>query len=278
MIKYFIIIVIYGKRIEESSTLRSFVDFGNILQGRCRILLWDNSPSAYREDEIQNYCDRLLGIEFQYHHNQGENVALSRIYNQSIELLHNDEVLVILDDDSVFDDQLFHKADQAIIEYSDSDLFLPIVRNGKDIVSPAAMVGFKGHYLREVPPGLMSCHHRTAINSGMMIRARYLKHGFEGYDERIRFYFTDNDFMSRYNASHTHFCVLDYQMQHSLNFYARGESYQVKSQRFRDLRRSFLILMRRKGWLSYLSTQLYLFIYSIKFAIIHRDVRYIFVF
>lgn len=278
MVKYLIIVVIYGKRFSESSTLCSLARFDSFLQGRCRILLWDNSAEPQPNDEVTSFCHSLPDIEVQYRHNQGENVALSKLYNRSIQLLNDDEVLVILDDDSAFDDSLFHLADQAIAEHPHVDLFLPIVRNGKDIVSPAAMVGFKGHYLKQVEPGLMSCHHRTAINSGMMIRARYLKHGFEGYDERIRFYFTDNDFMARYTASHQQFFVLGYEIQHSLNFYARGESFAVKSQRFRDLRRSFLLLMRRRGLLSYLGTQLYLIIYSIKFAIIHRDLRYIFIF
>ena len=276
--KYFIIVVIYGKRLSESSTLTSLADAGNLLQGRCRLLLWDNSPMPSPSDEVEQFRSKVSDIDLTYRHNQGENVALSKLYNRSIALLQEDEMLVILDDDSHFDARLFSEADAAIAQHTDIDLFIPIVYNGEDIVSPAAMVGFKGHYLKEVKPGLMSVKHRTAINSGMMIRTRYLKHGFDGYDENFRFYFTDNDFMSRYTASHAHFYVLDYKMQHSLNFYARGESFAVKSQRFRDLRRSFLRLMRRKGWIAYAGTWLYLVIYSIKFAIIHRDFRYIFVF
>lgn len=273
---YLIVIVLYGKCLSESSSICSLMASGNLLQGRCRLIVWDNSPTPCHPEEIESLQDRI-GLTLDYRHNQGDNVPLSVLYNRTIPLLSEGEMLVILDDDSVFDADLFTKADQAIHTYPDADLFLPVVRNGKDIVSPAAMVGFKGHYLQEVQPGPMPCHHRTAINSGMIISARYLKHEFEGYDERIRFYFTDNDFMSRFTASHQQFIVLDYTVQHTLNFYARGEDFETKSRRLRELRRSFLILMRRRGILAYLSTWLYLVVYSIKFAIIQRDVRYIFV-
>lgn len=276
MIHYFIIIVLYGKQLSESSSIRSLLGFGNRLQGRCRLLVWDNSPTACNEEEVISIRQSLYwASSVEYHHNHGENLPLSTLYNRSILQLHEDEMLVLMDDDSQFDENLFITSDTAIQSQPECDLFLPIVHNGNDIVSPAAMTGFKGHYFKHVLPGLMPCRHCTAINSGMIIRARYLLHGFEGYDERIRFYFTDNDFMSRYIASHTHFYVLDYHMQHKLNFYAKGESYETKSLRLKELRHSFLLLMRRRGWLMYASTRLYLFIYSIKFAIIHRDIRYI---
>ncbi len=276
MPSYLIVIVLYGKRLAESSSICSLTASGNLLRGRCRLVVWDNSPMPCAQEELESLKQRS-GLALDYRHNDGENIPLSTLYNRTIELLSDQEMLVILDDDSVFDADFFIQADQAILSYPDADLYLPVVRNGKDIVSPAAMVGFKGHYLKEVKPGPMSCHHRTAINSGMIISARYLKHEFEGYDERIRFYFTDNDFMSRFTASHQEFIVLDYTIQHTLNFYARGEDYETKSRRLRELRRSFLILMRRRGIFAYLSTWLYLVVYSIKFAIIHRDVRYIFV-
>lgn len=276
MSPYLVIIVIYGKRLSESSTISSFTRFSNFLEGRCRIVVWDNSPLPNEPEELEKVRAALPWAKIDYRHNQGENIPLSQLYNRSIELLHDDEVMVILDDDSQFDEHFFLEADKAILEHPDEDLFLPIVHNGKDIVSPAVMVLFKGHYLKQVSPGRMECRHRTAINSGMMIRARYLKHGFEGYDERIRFYFTDNDFMSRFTATHSHFFVLDYHLQHRLDFYARGEDFEHKAKRFKELRRSFLILMRRRSLWAYWATQVYMFIYSIKFAIIHRDIRYIF--
>ncbi len=279
MVKYLIIVVLYNKAPREASTLVSLSNMQVDMCKNMRVVLWNNSPSDYDATSKVELHNMLKEFKVDYIYNGGENLPLSVIYNRSIrEFLDDDEMLVIMDDDSVFDEQLFRCASVNIAQNPAVDLFLPIVYNGNEIVSPAYMNGFKGHYLKHVSPGLMSTRHTTAINSGMIIRASYLRHGFEGYDERIKFYFTDNDFMSRYDASHKELFVLDYKMRHTLDFYKKGESYERKKRRFRDLRRAFLILMRRQGFITYLLTQAYLFVYSVKFAIIQKDIRYIFVF
>ena len=275
---YFILVVIYNKSPRTSSTIVSLSGIDDVFKGHIRCLVCDNSKEELCSEDKRELSDLLKGIKYEYRHNGGRNKPLSEIYNDAIKELHDDEFLVIFDDDSVFGSELFGKSSLAIKDNEYIDLFLPVVYDNGRIVSPAVMRGFKGHYLKSVNVGKMSCKNITAINSGMIIRAKYLKHGFEGYDERIRFYFTDNDFMSRFTSSHKELFVLDYKMMHTLNFYQRGEDFRKKKARFRDLRRSFLILMRRKGLILYLLTQIYLFVYSIKFSIQQRDIRFIFVF
>lgn len=274
---YLITIVLYNKNPEDSSTINSLSRLTTEIKNTLRIIVWDNSPMPFNDSQRNTLSNKLNGINTIYRHNNGENMPLSRIYNLTIKELQNNECLVILDDDSEFDNQFFEKATTAILKHDDIDLFLPIVHTSDNIVSPAYMYLFKGHYFKSVKPGIMTTKNTTAINSGMIIRARYLKHDFEGYDENIKFYFTDNDFMSKYDASHQSLVVIDYHMHHTLNFYQRGEEFSKKKARFKDLRHSFLILMRRKGIAIYLITVLYMFIYSIKFAIIHKDIRYIFI-
>ena len=248
------------------------------MKDNMKVVVWNNSPQDFASGQKAELFALLDGIELGYKHNDGKNLPLSAIYNSTIKEYLDTDFLVIMDDDSVFDESMFEKALDAIEKNPEIDLFLPIVYNGNDIVSPAYMNMFKGHYFKEVNPGVMTTKHVTAINSGMIISSKYLKNSFEGYDERIKFYFTDNDFMSRYDSSHDKLFVLDYKMKHTLDFYKKGESFEKKKRRFRDLRRSFLILMKRQGWLAYTLTQLYLFVYSVKFSIIQRDIRYIFVY
>lgn len=279
MVKYFVLTVLYNKTPKESSTIVSLSTLPVDIKRDIRIVVWNNSSKDYSAAHKKELDGMLADYDTTYIFNNGKNLPLSVIYNRTIgEMLHDEEVLVIMDDDSIFGEDMFAKSTEAIERHSNIDLFLPIVYNGSDIVSPAYMNLFKGHYFKSVTPGITGTHHITAINSGMMIRARYLKHGFEGYDENIKFYFTDNDFMSRYDASHDKLYVLDYKMIHTLDFYKKGEPYEKKKRRFRDLRRAFLILMKRKGWAVYAITYLYLIVYSVKFAIKQRDIRYIFVF
>lgn len=266
------------KRNQENDTIKCLSQLSGTMKDNLKTIVWNNSPRDLDKESKSELFTLLNGIELNYKYNNGENIPLSVIYNRTIKEYLDTDFLVILDDDSVFDESMFDKAIEAINENPEVDLFLPIVYNGKDIVSPAYMRMFKGHYFKEVNPGIMNSRHITAINSGMIISSKYLNNTFEGYDERIKFYFTDNDFMSRYDSSHHKLFVLDYKMKHTLDFYKKGESYDKKKRRFRELRHSFLILMRRQGYATYILTQLYLFVYSIKFAIILKDIRYIFVF
>ena len=275
---YLILIVIYNKKPKESSTIVSLSEMDDRFKKNSRCIVCDNSKNMLDSNQKRELDCLLHGIEHQYIYNDGKNKPLSEIYNETINMLHSNEYLIIFDDDSVFDSELFEKSSLAINENMDIDLFLPIIYDNKTIVSPAILKGFKGHYLKNIKTGRIKCTNITAINSGMIIKAKYLKERFEGYDERIKFYFTDNEFMSRYNSSHRELFVLDYRMNHTLNFYKRGEDFEKKKDRFKDLRRSYLILMRRKGIVYYLLSQVYLFVYSIKFSIQQRDIRFIFVF
>ncbi|NPD90770.1 glycosyltransferase [Xylanibacter muris] len=275
---FFILIVIYNKNPEESSTIVSLANTDDRFKTNMRCLVCDNSKNELDDTQKRKLDYMLKGLEYQYAYNDGRNKPLSEIYNETIKKLRSEEYLIILDDDSVFDSELFGKCSLAISENKDIDLFLPVIYNNDTVVSPAVLRRFKGHYIKNIKTGRIKCKDITAINSGMIIKAEYLKERFEGYDERIKFYFTDNDFMSKYDSTHNELFVLDYRMNHTLNFYMRGECFEKKKSRFRDLRRSYLILMRRKGMWLYLLTQIYLFVYSIKFSIQQRDIRFIFVF
>ena len=272
-----IVVVLYKKMPNQSSTLTSLSRVEENTKASIRLTIRDNSPQPIPDNEMEVLNGLLKGIHYEYRHHDGQNVSLSRIYNESIKELKEEEYLVIFDDDSEFSDGFFTTALKSIKEHPDCDLFLPVVNYGKQIVSPAYMWYFKGHFLKEVLPGMMPCKNITAINSGMVISARYLKHGYEGYDERIRFYGTDCDFMCRYTASHSHLCVLDYHTHHTLNYYEDDEPFQKASARYKDQRRGLFILMKRQGFLIYALTHVYWLVFSLKYALHKRDIRYIFI-
>jgi hypothetical protein len=276
-IRYLITIIVYNKKLNESSTISSLSKLNLDIKGHSRVIVWDNSQERIESNSKENLSLLLDGIDSKYLFNNGKNVPLSIIYNHSIKLLNNYEYLVILDDDSEFNSEMFEKANQAITINPSIDLFLPIVMFNNTIVSPAYMWYFKGHFLKHVNNGIMKCKHITAINSGMIIKGDYLKNRFKGYDERITLYGTDNDFMSQYDDTHDHLYVIDYKMRHTLDFYSKEETFEKKSRRYINQRKALLIIMRRKGLLIYLLTHIYYIAFSIKFAIIHKDIRYLFI-
>ncbi|WP_298936367.1 hypothetical protein [uncultured Prevotella sp.] len=275
---YFILIVLYNKTPKNSSTIVSLSNIDKKFKPYIKCLICDNSKKQLDNKDMSELHYMLKNINHRYKHNNGQNKPLSKIYNDTINKLAENEYLIIFDDDSSFDSDFFEKSSQAIIHNKEINLFLPIVYDRGKIISPAKMIWFKGHYLKSITPGMINSKNITAINSGMIINAQYLKHKFIGYDERIKFYFTDNDFMDKFTSTNKKLFILDYKMNHTLNFYLRGENFEIKKKRFKDLRRSYLILMRRKGNFMYYVTHIYLFIYSIKFSIQQRDIRFIFVF
>lgn len=276
-IKYLIIVVIYNKNPQEALSLLSLSKLNYDIKKDIRVLIWDNSPKSFNENELTVLSNIMDEISYSYIFNKGTNLPLSYIYNASIKKIIDDEYMVIFDDDSIFDSDMFAKATEAIKRNPRIDLFLPIVMFNNTIISPAYMWYFKGHFLKKINSGIMKCKNITAINSGMIIKGEYLKERYAGYDERITFYGTDNDFMSQYDESHDKLYVIDFNMQHTLDFYSKEETFEKKSKRYINQRKALLIIMRRKGLLIYFLTQLYLFVFSIKFAITHKDIRYLFI-
>ncbi len=269
-------VVIYQKKPDESSTLSSLSTLKYQWKDHVRLLLWDNSPEPWSIGTIDQ-ARNLLGLSMEYRHNGGANIGLSTLYNRSIAELSDDEFLWLLDDDSQFDASFLEQVEKAVDECPAIDLFLPIVYSNNRLVSPAQMKLFKGRFLKSITPGVTSSKNRTAINSGMMIHSRYLKDDFPGYDEELTFYGTDNDFMMRYRRQREHLYVVDYTMTHSLDFYEKNESYEKKSARFVEQNRAWIHLMRREGLLATIAVQLYLFAFSCKYAIVHHDLRYMFI-
>ena len=117
---------------------------------------------------------------------------------------------------------------------------------------------------------------KEAILSVRAGSGRYLKGGFEGYDENLRFYNTDNYFMWKYGQQYTHFCVIRYTLQHTLNFYDPAETFDKKAQRYREMRTSAIYLARLKSFWLALLMYLYYDVFSIKCAILNREIRFIF--
>lgn len=274
-ISFTILVVLYKLRPKESKTLLSLAKCKEEMHDSY-IILRDNSPVEYNKVERESLDDILTGLNYRYIFN-GKNESLSRIYNETISGLKSEQYLVIFDHDSAFDAGFLKAARAAILEHPQYSLYLPLVYCEKKHVSPLHLHLFKGSFWSKERIGEIPSRHQSAINSGMVIAGHYLKGDFPGYDERFRFYGTDNDFMWQYESLRDSFYVFPYRMHHSLDFYAKGEeSFESKARRFREIRKALLLGMRRKRWWAYILCYIYFDIYSIKFSLLHRDRRFMF--
>lgn len=208
-----ILICLYNKDINESATIQSLLK-SNSIKDCSTIFIWDNSNRPLEEESIIFLRDNFS--KFIYKHTP-ENVILSKIYNTVIESLECDSYLMLCDDDSDIPICFFEILSEQIELYPSKNLFLPQIYSDSTLVSPAKDYLIKTGFIKNLNPGLLKSAYTTAINSGMVISSRVFKEGFR-YDERLRFYGTDNYFMNQYSKSNKDLIVLDVKFTHSLSF------------------------------------------------------------
>lgn len=273
MFKYKILIVLYNKIPEESETIVSLSDLKDNINDLAEILIWDNSIKSLSCQDLNSLGNLFSGFKYEYR-SDGKNTPLSVIYNSVIKELNEDQILIIFDHDSVINNSYFDTLFDADSKHSAVNLFLPIIKYDGVIVSPANLWYFKGSYWNEAKYGLVESKHKSAINSGMAIRAKYLIDYFEGYNENIFFYGTDSDFMQKYSKQNEYFYVLNTVINHTLNFFD-NKDIEDKIKRYKEMRRASLIRMRQENIAILVLANIYFLFYSFKLAFSFRDYRFI---
>ena len=269
------LIVLYKRKPASSETFQSLQNCKGLLKGNCVTYIWDNSPnslSQYEQKQLIDY-NRELSISYL---TKNENTSLSEIYNYIIKLCSRDSFLVILDHDTSFDESYITEILKATKspEYSDINLFLPLIISCNKIFSPS----FEYLKLRSVlwkhpRVGRIPVKNMQAINSGMVIRTNYLKDAFPGYDENLRFYATDTYFMYVYRSQNKEVCVLNARLNHILNFYEEDNA--SKARRFKEQRRAFLYISRKQGGLFYFVQCLRYVFVTLKFCVVYRNLQFV---
>ncbi|MDR2841139.1 MAG: glycosyltransferase [Paludibacter sp.] len=274
MIKFRILVVVYKKLPFESSTIKALIDIKDKISNDVEIVIWDNSPDLLDEHSQQEFEKKISGFNYLYIAD-GKNTPLSAIYNQIIGTSHFDEYLVIFDDDTSFDFNYFATLTKAISQYPHINLFLPLIKYKEQIVSPANQVLFRGSYWKKKKTGVLKSKRITAINSGMAISTNYLKTKFKGYNEKLKFYETDNYFMYQFSKDSDCLFVMDIELNHILNFY-EDISITEKLDRYRQQREGFLINMKERNFFVCTMARLYSFLVSVKLSLKYSDIRFVY--
>jgi hypothetical protein len=267
-----VLVVLYKLPVLEAPTIRSLLRCAPAFAGS-RLLVWDNSPVPSATDEDLRVLREAFPTVECVH--TPENLSLSTLYNRVIRswLGRGEGFLLLLDHDTELDPSFPDRAREAIAAHPETPLFLPIVRYRGRIVSPADFFYVTGRPWRRPRVGLVRSRFRTAINSGMIVSSRFLRTRFTGYDERFRFYGTDNYFMKQYARLESHFCVVDAEVAHQLDFF---EDTDVSSRlrRLKELNRA-TVLLNGDHLLTRLASLLYVTLVSCVQALRHRDRRFL---
>ena len=271
----YFLIVLYKKKPENSETFKSLQNCKGILRNNCVTYIWDNSPIPLSPKEQRTLANENPELSINYV-TWNENVSLSRIYNQIIKLCRRDSLLVILDHDTSFDEKYINEIRKETENPCNSNinLFLPLILSCNKIFSPSFEYLKLRSVLWEQPHvGRMPVKNMQAINSGMVIRTNYLKDFFPGYDEYLKFYVTDLDFMYKYRSQNKEVCVLNVSLNHVLNFFE--EDNVSKARRYKEQRISNLYLSKKQNLILYcFQCVRYLFV-TIKFCLKYRTMQFI---
>lgn len=261
-----VLIVVYGYDPIATISLKTLLA-AEFPREQMRVLIWDNSP--------QPVGDRLalinIGVDY---FSTPENLGLSVIYNRVIaEYLHYGEYLLLLDQDTSLPTDFMLVCEAAVRQHSDIDLFLPMIWANNSWISPLTYVMGWGYYWRHPRVGRMASRKICAINSGMLISASYLKNDFPGYDERLRFYGTDTQFMLEYVERRSELMVLDVCIEHDLSFFS--DSIRNRVSKFRTMRAAYKYIYELKPIWQRFGVKLVLGLVSILYAVRYRDFKFL---
>ena len=263
-----ILICLYNKNVNTSNTLQSLLK-SDYVKENSTIFIWDNSIEPLEQESLNflnNNFSKLI-----YKHTP-ENVVLSKIYNAVIESLDDNCYLMLCDDDSNIPVAFFDKLIEQIKINPNQDLFLPQIYSNSVLVSPAKDFLIKTSLIKKLTPGAIMSSYTTAINSGMVISSRFFKEEGFRYDERLRFYGTDNYFMNEYSKLRKDLIVLDIKFTHSLSF---NDSNDVnnKLRIFKEIKKSNAIIYSDQ----FLKRQIVLFnnlVVACKLSLKHKTLRF----
>jgi GT2 family glycosyltransferase len=266
-----IVVVLYKEDLEQSSSIQSVRSISGSIE--FELFAWDNSPTAQTKHQIgdlQRVIPRLKYIH------TPENVSMARIYNQVTRWMDDkSEFLLLLDQDSIFSVEFLQKGFEAIRANPNLNLFVPYIKVEEQIFSPGHYSFIKGKYWKSLSLGVIEAKNTVAVSSGMLIRKSYLLMNYPAFDERLRLYGIDSDFLINFARRNKFLFVLDYGLGHNLSVTA-DEKVTQKLFRFRDLCYSLKIIARKKSGFHFVVAAIYLAYLRTKLAIQYRTIEFLF--
>jgi len=202
------VIVIYNCAVTQSLAYQSLCKTGKS-QTPKDIFLYDNSLHS---QIIPSQTEKI-----HYYHNP-HNAGVSAAYNEaSVKAKSlNKKWLLLLDQDTCFDEGTLEEYVRAIVCYPEANVFAPYVRSNNKTLSPFRLVCGKGIRTRSRQPGIHFFRPVYVINSGLLIALASFE-AVGGYNELFPLDFSDVVFIERLHAVEKQFVLIDTTLVHSLS-------------------------------------------------------------
>ena len=209
------VIVLYDLNFKDSITVQSLNASLKTVSTMMDVVIYNNSKKCDIEDGTVFNYDHL---RIHYFHNPF-NPGVSKAYNFSVDYgieKLNKEWILLLDQDTFFPLDTITEYINNMHAYSNQVLFVPLLSTNNGIYSPSKYYFKKGFIWKNIETGLCLIENRSILNSGLLIKIdAYLKGG--GYNEKIKLYFSDFNFIDRYRKHYKSFVILDLICLHELS-------------------------------------------------------------
>lgn len=194
----YVLIVIYNKHCYDSDTYQAIKELKGI-----HLIVCDNSTSDYHNKEtVENEQHLYLSMN--------GNKGLSKAYNKAISQIKHktDKYLCIFDDDTKISSDFFEKVLDNINKYH-ADVFLPVVKTKKMILSPCLI---NNNRISMITEGMDiatidNTNKISGINSGMVVNLKV--YDSITYNENLFLDNVDHDFMRNVNEYQLKIKIMD---------------------------------------------------------------------
>jgi rhamnosyltransferase len=204
------VMVSYKVGLSKSETFTSLTDCLKAHDLFMEIIVYDNSPEAASLVDISSNENWSII----YVHDK-TNPGVSKAYNTAFSFARgkNKKWILLLDQDTSFPENALPAYIESLTAYPCEYLFAPALLANQKMISPCRYYFKRGFRLKNSSPGIHSIQHKTILNSGMCISVKAFEE-LNGYNERIRLYFSDLDFIERYGRLFSSFCLIDLRCNH----------------------------------------------------------------
>lgn len=209
------ICVVYATKPEKTITINSLskIEF-NKFNINASFAIWDNSIAGYQNEAVQQVLKNYKVATYHY----GINEKLSKIYNNLInEYKSSNDWVVILDDDSVIDDEYIHGLIEFIHASSNNKSLIaavPRIYNNNIMISPGRIEGVRGFVLPDIQQGIVKNKNIVAMMSGTII-SLISNIELPKFDERLSFYGVDTKFFLDLDEVNGKKYILPSKLEHS---------------------------------------------------------------
>lgn len=217
--KSLLLVVLYNKRIKDSTTISSFLNKCRKYHPSIDLFIWDNTTKSDIRTDESILCD----INYHYH-KAGSNTPLSVVYNTVLNKYRDFDLLFNFDQDSILDEDYFDALFNSYNPLEDCALYCPLIYHNDLCVSPGIMGRYKADYWLKPDVGLQSSKDKLVITSGIVLDIKKIFNACLRYDENLILYGIDLKFSLDYAMCFPKICVFNYRLAHDLSIFDQSES------------------------------------------------------